>query len=327
MERENRAPNSFGLLDIWNDVVCLPTQSMTAIAFGLFKQALSGMRRSPVPSLVSLLTVGGALFIVSLSLLIVQNLGTAVNASAAQVNAVVLLKDGSSDELVRDLLSALGRLPFVAEIKKKSKEEALGEFGSSLGASDSLLDGLREDNPLPASVEVTFRDNTLSQENLFVLRETAKQSNAVDDVISSDVAIGQLASLITWGKKLGFIIMGIVVGVSLLLIMSNVTLALYAHREEIEIMRLVGAKEIFVQGPFLMEGGIVGLLGGVSAMVVLYLGINSFSGAREASEFMKLLSTEISFLPVMTMLMLILSGIVVGVVGSALALRRWQKKY
>lgn len=303
-----------------------------AISPGYFvRETISSFRRNWVMSLVAVSIIYISLLLVGAFFLTNSVLNTIVSNLESKVSVQVFLKDGAASADVESLQVAIQKMPNVKSISYVTKEQALARFKERTKNSPQLVEQLRG-NPLPASIEVALVDPRQVQGVVDrivkepVLAKVIKNPSAPT---KSDIRYGQdvVQNLF---KATGFVrvfaaaFLALLLFVSLVLIGNTIRLAIYSRRREIGIMRLVGASNWFIRTPFLLEGVLQSLIGSILAILTLIVA---------QALIVPWLQTNLAFLGVviggMTVAqlaaLLIISGIVIGLLGSGSAVRRYLK--
>jgi cell division transport system permease protein len=290
-------------------------------------EAVSSFRRNWVMTLVSVTIIYISLLLVGTFFLASALVNRVVSSFEQKVSISIFLKDGAAPADVTTLQANIDRNTLVKGVTYVSKAQALDRFRERTKNSPALVEQLRG-NPLPASLEVQLVDPRQVQ--------TVVKSITADPVLTK--VIKDPAADIHWGQTivenlfaftgiirtfmLVFVIMLLVV--SLVLIGNTIRLAIYSRRKEIGIMRLVGASNWFIRTPFLFEGVFQAILGAGLAIGTL---------VAAQSLIVPWLQRNLRFLPVVisgaTLWqlsgLLLLSGIVIGLLGSGEAVRRYLK--
>jgi cell division transport system permease protein len=274
--------------------------------------------RNKGSSLLSCATTAVALFLLGTAFLISLNVNFLLDVVEQQMEVQVYLKNDTPQGAVDALIEWVEELPGVAEVTYVSKEQALEELKEMFQDKESVLDGLGEDNPLPASIRLNIDDAA----EIPVAVEAIKENENVDDVLYQEEATRRLADL---GRASQYLSLGamIVVGlVAVMVIGNSVRLTIDARRHEVAIMKLVGATDGFIVGPFILEGIVFGVLGGVlgAAIVVgIYVWLQNI--VNSVLPFIPILS--LSYSTALDLLVILLTvGVLVGVTGSVTSLRR-----
>lgn len=288
------------------------------------RTSLRGLRASPVPAGVSTLTIAVALVVAGAFALLLQNMQGLLDRFGDEMGVTAYLEDGvdvaARDALARRVMTVEG----VGEVVVVSAEEALERFRAGVGPQSGLLEAL-DHNPLPASLEITLAPHRRSPEGLRVVVQALDGLPGIADLAYGQEWVEGYARFVglVRGAALGA---GCVLGLATLLIVANtIRLAVYARRDEVEILTLVGASRPFVATPFLVEGTLMGAAGGVAALAVLY-GLYRFAlpGIESGLELF-LGFADPAFFSVAGALLLVGGGALLGLLGSGAALvRGWS---
>lgn len=282
-------------------------------------EAFRGLRANSLVNLLAVGTISMAMLIVGFFLIVFFNVQSAVQTMGDRFEMSVYLKDGLTDH-EKDFL--LGRLKAEAGVRKVvslSKTEALAQFKKELKGQEALLQGLGE-NPLPDSYELTIDRRYADADRLEGMAKKISGYPGVEDVSygkeGAEVVSG-LYKLLTYGGT----VLAVLLGVSVVFIISNsVRLALYSRGQEIELMQWIGATKGFIQGPFLIEGMILAMLG--SALAVGILAALYYLLPPEVeyllSRFMRL-----DFLPPSVVACMITGGGLLGLTGAFVSVNKF----
>ena len=241
-----------------------------------------------------------------------------------QVNAY--LTDEAVDKReaeVRALVASIRARPFVADVRQVTREEALSIFKARFAGLAAATDLLAA-NPLPASLEISTRGER--NERLpatAALLEELKSSPLVETVQDNEEEAQRLMAMLAVVSGVGFSIGAVLALASVFIVFNVIRLTVSARRDEISIMRLVGATGGFIRGPLLVEGMLQGGLGAGLALAALYFGHMALAdyAARSGSALAAALGAH--FLPISGCLALAGGGLLVGLTGSALSVRRF----
>ena len=231
--------------------------------------ALRGLATSPGPAAVATGTIAVALVLVGAFALTLINMQGLVARFGDALQVVAFLEDGLPESRRLELMKEVGRVAGVAHVRLVDEDEALERFREGVGRGFALLDGL-DQNPLPASLEIGLAPGHRSAADLSRVAEAVAPLPGVVDLSSgAEWVEGYVRALaLLRGFAIG---LGAVLSMATLLIVSNtIRLAVLARSEELEILSLVGASRSFVSTPFLLEGALQGLAGGLLAWVMLF---------------------------------------------------------
>lgn len=283
-----------------------------------FDEAIASLWRGRQSGALSTATIAVALFVLGVFLLVTSNLERlGVEWSSAAELSVYL-----DDEATPEDRAAIERLiapgPLVAGHEYVSKVEALERFTRTFADLASAAETL-EGNPLPASYEVRLQPAAREQGSVDELAARLRQTPGVADVRYDREWLDRLLAAVNVIRVIGLALGAILTVAAALTVANVVRLALHTRRDEIEIMQLVGAPQVYIRGPFVMEGV---LQGGIGATVALALLAALFLAVR-ARYLVPLAAavnlSSVGFLPVEFCVMLLVGGMVVGCIGGLVA--------
>ena len=284
------------------------------------QEVLRSLRRNNWMSFASIGTVAVSLFVLGVFLLLVLNMNRMASALESQVQISVYLEDELSADDRRDIASDIEALQGIESIRYISKDEAKARLEDRLGDQKYLLDALGDKNPLPDSFEVVVKSPDLVETAAKAIdrMDGVQEAKYGQDVIEHLFAITRLIRIF------GLVLMVLLAGATLFIISNTIRLTVFARRKEIAIMKYVGATDWFIRWPFLLEGMVLGFVGGVIAAVAL----RSFYAAMAAK-----ITDTLTFFPLMPQypsmnyitVALLLTGMAIGALGSALSLKRFLK--
>lgn len=287
------------------------------------KQGVMNIYRNRLFSLASIATIAACIFIFGVFYSLVTNFQFMISKAQNEVAVTVFFDEGISDANIKKIGEEIQKRDEVLNMHFTSAEEAWNNFKAQyLGEYEYLADGFK-DNPLAnsASYEVYLKDT--SQQNQLVTY--IESLDGVRQVNRSDEAA---ASLTGAARLIGYVSVAVIIillAVSIFLIMNTIIIGITVRKEEISIMKYIGATDAFVDAPFYVEGVLIGLVGSIIPMIILYFLYNKII-SFVLNKF-SVLQNILAFLPtgdvfrVLTPVALVL-GIVIGLVGSFFALRK-----
>jgi cell division transport system permease protein len=291
-----------------------------------FDEAIRSLWRGRQSGLLSTATIALALFVLGAFLLVTANLERLGAEWSRAAEMSVYLKDDIAPLERTAVERMLTGNDLIVSKEYLSKADALARFKQTFADLATAVDGLGE-NPLPASYEVRLRagaDGASSTRAVEAFASTLRQAAGVADVRYDRQWLDRVLSAIRIVRTAGLLLGGVLTIAAALTVANVVRLALYARRDELEIMHLVGAPQVYVRGPFVMEGllqGGVGALAAVAALAAVFL-------ATRTSYLMPLAAainlTSIQFLPWEVSVLLVLGGMAVGCLGGLVAARLTQ---
>ena len=292
--------------------------------FGFFlREALRGLRRSSAPALAALLTVIITALVLGVFIPIVQATTGTANEVRNRVVVDAYLKDSVTEadrvQTQRELESVAG----VKSVEYISKDEALRELGHKVRDADEKIE-LLGSNPLPSLFRITPDD---PDELKAIVAQIAPggmpRFDAIDDVQNRESDTGKILSATGLVKGLGAVMAGLLILASIALIANTIRLSVFARRREVEVMKLVGATNWFIRWPFVIEGVIVGFLGGILSVVLL--AIAKTTVVDPLSERFALLAAPDTIDFPLLVVLLLLACVAVSAIGSGITLRRFLR--
>ncbi len=225
-------------------------------------------RHSPGVNVVATATLASALFVAGLMTLVLSNVHARIVQVRSDAPVDVFLEDGVSEAARADLERRLAAIPGVGEVRHVGKDEALRRFRESFGGVADLVTDL-EANPLPASLEVMLAPRTDGAEVASRIRRDLEREDGVEEIRYDQAWLDRVDALLSLARVGGAGVALLVFAAVAFVMASVLRLAVYARRDEIEIMLLVGATPAFVRGPFLVAGLFHGLVASVVSVALV----------------------------------------------------------
>ncbi|MBI5593955.1 MAG: ABC transporter permease [Deltaproteobacteria bacterium] len=269
---------------------------------------------------VAVLTIALSVLIAGAFSLIWTNLNHWMTASESNVRIMVYLKEGATEAQSQDTTYRIQGLDGVQKVQFISRSQALSTFKAQLKHQASLLDGLGE-NPLPDSLEVELKNGAVRLNQIEPIATQITRMPAVESVEYGQEWMERFANLLSLFRFAGMILGGIFFIASGLIVANTARLVLYSRRDEVEIMRLVGATDLFIKAPFYIEGLIQGASGGgvgLFAVYAAYLFMSSKLTSDLASGFWR-----IHFLSIESIGIIIGCSIGIGLIGCFLSMKQF----
>ena len=286
----------------------------TAIA-----RAARAMREDAKLHLIALSSLTIAFLCLSTALFAIANLSSVAEAWGGSARMSVYLVDGAQAQDVQQLRLLLDGLSEVTSVEYLSAAEAQRRF-----AEDSELDPALASLPVeafPASLEIDLASHTAS-DRIAAIGARLSAFDAVDDVETYVGWFDRLDSLVTTGRIAAGVLAGLVLLCVLFVVANTIRLAIAGRRQEIEVLKLCGASDGFVRGPFLVEGAVQGLVSSALAVLLLLVAFLIFREEVDAT-IAALAGVRTVFLSLPVVVALTLGGAAIGAAGSAMSLRRY----
>jgi cell division transport system permease protein len=284
------------------------------------RQAMANIFNNRVVHLIGVGTMVISFLVFDAFVLIFINLSHWTEERGRLLTMSIYFKQEPRKVVLENIERELHEFPGVTITRFISKDDALKSLRRRLGDKAGLLDGL-EDNPLPTSLEITLSRDKDGASTPYKLRKRLEGIDIVDEVQYSQEWIERFQAIMQAIKIIGIVLGGLLFLAALFIITNTIKLTIYSRKDEIEILKLVGATNRFVKLPFLIEGSIQGFLGGSVALTILFLVYMIVEANVDLR--MGFASLDIIFIPIPLMFVLLLMGIVAGLVGSTISLGRF----
>ena len=287
-------------------------------------RALRNMRQWPFLCSASILTMAIALATVATFFLVVVNIEQLALRWTQEIQVIAYLQKAPSRNDVAAITSQLNGISGVESVVYVSQDDAIRRFKKHLGEDASLLEGVTRDL-LPASFELGLSAQFRNQQGIATVIEQLENILDVDDLRYGQKWLERFNNFVQMLRFIGIVLGGFLLFAALFIVSNTIKLTLYARRDELEIMALVGATMRFIKIPFMLEGAIQGLLGGLLSLVFLTLSF-IFVISRSLNSFWLTPSGfDLLFLTPNQQIILVLSGVALGVLGSLSSLRRFVR--
>ena len=291
-----------------------------------FAKAIDNIRNNLFINIVAVAIIAASFLIFNAFIMLFGNINSFLKTWQKGIQIEAYMKPGLGDNQIDGTMESIMTISGVEKIRYISKDEALREFTENLGTMDFIVRNL-EDNPLPSSFEVTLEDE---YKNFNTLEKIAKKINNLESV--SDVVYGR-----DWVNRFStfigiFRIIGIIIACFLLLatvttVSNTIKLTVYSRKEELEVMKLLGAGNSFIRLPFFMEGLVQGFLGALMSLIILYVIYILFVSGFTSSLTLPMLTNRfhMAFLSPATIVYILIGGMALGLFGSFISLGRFLR--
>ena len=303
------------------------------------KQGVKNIWRNKMFSLASIATMSACIFLFGLFFSILVNFQYIIKSAEEGVAITVLFNDDATEEQKKEIGEQLESRDDVSEVKYVSADDAWAEFQKDyFGDNPELAEGFKDDNPLAHSDNYEVYMKTVKGDNKDLIAKSKSLSATQQDLVKfaqsldgvrqvnkSDVVANTLSSVNMLVAYVSIAIIAILLVVSIFLISNTVTTGITVRKEEIAIMKYIGAKDFVVRSPFVIEGLIIGLFGAVIPLALLYFLYDK--AVVYIMEKFSILKNIITFLPVGNVYIYLLPiglemGIGIGFLGSYFTVRK-----
>jgi len=296
----------------------------------VFRSGFVGFWRNGVVSAASILTLTVTLTVIGSLLLASAYLNASLETIKNNVDISVSFKTDAPEGEILSLKNTIESLPEVKDIEYISRDQELADFRERHKDNALLVRSLDEvGNPFGARLNIKAKDPSQYESIARFLGASAEDSSLNRDIIDQTTfkkdIVDRLIGLIGAIKKIGFVISMVLIFMSILVTFNTLSLAIYTSREEISVMKLVGASNNYVSGPFVVEGIIAGIISVFISIGILYPLVLWVKNATEGVYGgINMVAYYVdNFIEIF--LVLLVAGLLLGVISSFLAIRRYLK--
>ncbi len=289
-----------------------------------FREGFVSIFRNRLMAVASILTVVACTFMVIISLCLIENINLALFQFQKTIGITSFLRSDLNAKDINDLYEKVKKIDHVSNVVFVSKEEALKSFRDGLGEDSYILDGLEEDNPMPQFFEISV-DKSMYQKSV-VGQLKMMQEEGIEKVQHALDITNILVSVSNVVRIAGIIVIGSLGCVSIVIIFNTIKLTVYSRKNEINIMKYVGATDWFIKWPFVIEGMIIGIVGsGLPLFIMWILYDKIISVISQKITFMSdlmIFKTSMEIFPSIVPITIGI-GVFLGCVGSVTSLRKY----
>jgi cell division transport system permease protein len=249
-----------------------------------------------------------------------------------KIDISVYMKDEVTPAQVQKFVGDIKQVPQVTSVQYISKEQARQAFEQQNKTEFSNLQALSElgtDNPFPASLKVKTNDpNKLDALNAVINKNKSLLDSSTPTSYSGERkdAIDRIAQVSQFSETAGLVAAGVFVVISIMIVFNTIRMAIFNRRDEIEMMKLIGAEKLFIRGPFVVEAAMYGVLASIVSIILVYAVI--LTRVNDLAQYEIVVGSTVHFFqswPVLIFLAQLLVGILIGVFSAQLAIRRYLK--
>jgi cell division transport system permease protein len=289
-----------------------------------FRQAWQNLSQNPWINVITLGTITVSFLVLGLFLVIFLNAQELMAEWGRRIRVTAYLADSVSGERVRRLTEKVRGFEEVQEVQYRSKDEALRILEERLQGQRGMLKGLPR-NPLPASLEIRLKPEYRNSPGVNKLVEKLRGAKEIADLQFGSEWVERFSAFMVLFQVLGLGLGGLLLLTTIFVISNTIRLNIFARRDEIEIMRLVGATGLFIRAPFYIEGILQGLLGAGLALAILFVFFQLFlTKVYEPLKFV-LGNFPLHFLTSKQAAVLALGGLTLGLLGTQVSVGRYLR--
>ncbi|NLK36948.1 MAG: ABC transporter permease [Epulopiscium sp.] len=290
-----------------------------------FREAFSGLIKNRLMTIASIATVAACVFIMACSYCMVDNLRYMLHQMEDSIGIAVFLKGDMTGQEVEKLKETISAIDHVKEVKYVSPDDALDELKKEWGTEEGILEGFDgENNPLSNSFEISL-DNIENQADVLA---KLQKLEGIDNIRHAQTETEVLLKLNKMIKITGVLVIAILAAISIVIIFNTIKISVYTRRNEITIMKYVGATDWFIRWPFIIEGILIGFVGSVIPIGIAWplygksvdLIYTYIPLIRNIATFKLGIEIFSKLFPIA-----LLFGILLGVAGSVSSIRKYLK--
>ena len=290
------------------------------------RQGIKNIRRNLMFSIASVLTMTACIFLFGVFYSIVNNVNSIAHKVEEEVPITVFFEEGTTEEEIQAVGEQIKERPEVARIEFESADDAWESFKEQYFQGSDAAEGFKDDNPLVNSANYRVYLNTIEKQN--ALSSYIAGLEHVREVNQSEEAAQTLGSLNRLVSYASIAVIAILLVISVFLISNTVSVGISVRKEEIAIMKYIGATDAFVRAPFVLEGLVLGIIGAAIPLVALYFAYNTT--VQYVLDKFNVLTGVVEFIPVFRIYenlvpISLLLGMGIGLIGSFWTTRKHLK--
>lgn len=285
-----------------------------------FKRAVSDFIRHRFLHGVCIATIALSIFIISAFTLFFINAGGIMNTWQKGIRIIAYLEPGVKQSRRNAMIKRIKSFDGVEDVVFIPRQKAFAWLKKEIGRQSSLLEGL-EENPLPDSLEIKISRSALNVKDIEYLASRLRAFNAVNSVEYARKWLARFKGVYDLFRITGIILVTMVFIAIMFIVANTIRLILFSRKEEIEITRIIGADEEFIRNPFYIEAALLGLLGGITGIALLFISFALSIPTISPSGILPFFT--IRFIPPATGIAIVISSMLVSWMGCYFSIRRF----
>ncbi len=290
----------------------------------LVRRVFRNIKQSPILCTAAIGTVAVALTVLTFFALIVINVQSVASHWSKDIQVVAYLDDEPPPARLNDWRKLIMNMPEVAQVAYVDREEAFRRFRTRLGSDSDLLEGFGSEI-LPASLEISLRVEHRNRQAAEAVVSRLKQNPDFSDFSYGQDWLDRFEAFLGMLRFGGYVHGAFLLFAALFIVSNTIKLTLYARRDELEIMSLVGATSMFIKAPFLLEGAFHGMIGALIALGGSFALFQIFLQRGLTAILLGAGGGQVGFLSWQQQLILVATGTLLGIIGSVLSLRKFVR--
>ncbi|MEA1968089.1 MAG: permease-like cell division protein FtsX [Thermodesulfobacteriota bacterium] len=291
--------------------------------FYYFKRAVLDMLSNRFLNIITIVTIALSILVVSTFVLFFENANQMIDSWNKGIRIFAYLENDFNQSALLGLKNEILTLQPIKKIRFVSKQEALELLKKDMNTRKAFLDSLKG-NPLPDALEIELKSSVRKWDEIESIAERIREIALVEDVEYGEKWLGRFINVFNLFRITGYAMSSLFFMIALFITANTVRLSLYSRREEVEIMRLVGATDRFIVTPFYIEGFLQGTIGGITGLSLLFVSYLALSSGLEANSVLGLFF-DINFLSLEYSIIIILFSAFLGWLGCYLSLKQFLR--
>ncbi len=286
---------------------------------------IKGIKTNLYLNAVTVITIAVAFLILNIFFMIYRNVNSLLGEWKGKIKIIAYVKDGVNDQQIIIIGNQIKSNEGINSVKYFSKQDALNEFRKELKGQDAILSGITQD-VLPAYFLVTVKDSIITGKAIGKVVSFLKGISGITDVQYGEGIAERISGLLIIVKMLGFGIGGFMLFAIFIIVSNTIRISIFSRKDEIEIMKLVGATNSFIEIPFILEGMIQVVAGTGLSIVLLYLVYRIFMYKLHQNLGSLFVNINISFISKETMIALLACSALLGFAGAFASIGRFIRQ-
>ncbi|MCL4467992.1 MAG: ABC transporter permease [Deltaproteobacteria bacterium] len=286
---------------------------------------VKGIKTNLYLNAITIITIAVAFFILNIFFIIYNNVNSVLGEWKGRIRIIAYLQDGLSGGELTSLENRIKNTSGIKSIKYYSKQDALSQFREELKGQAGILNGVSAD-VLPAYLTITVQESVLNNNSIDKLAAAIKRVPGVSDVQYGAQIAQKVSGILILVKMLGIGIGGFMLFAIFIIVSNTIRISIFSRKDEIEIMKLVGATNLFIEIPFMLEGMIQVLAGTGISIVFLYLVYRLFLYRLHTTLGSLFLTMNVSFLSSNAILALLAGSALMGMTGAIISTGKFIRR-
>ncbi len=286
---------------------------------------IKGIKTNLYLNAITIITIAVAFFILNIFFIIYNNVNSVLGEWKGRIRIIAYLQDGLAGGELTSLENRIKNTAGIKAIKYYSKQDALDQFREELKGQAGILNGVSAD-VLPAYLTITVQESVLNNNSIDKLAAAIKHVPGVSDVQYGAQIAQKVSGILILVKMLGIGIGGFMLFAIFIIVSNTIRISIFSRKDEIEIMKLVGATNLFIEIPFMLEGMIQVLAGTAISIVFLYLVYRLFLYRLHSTLGSLFLTMNVSFLSSNAIIALLAGSALMGMTGAIISTGKFIRR-